>query len=101
MNLFSQAAQNLPLSPTARAALRFVKGLVLTAIAAALTAVAPFVLVGPSQTVNWHQVLTVGLTAFGVTLFNTVEKYFTAHADPTPQVAVNLPPTPSPTGDAT
>lgn len=101
MNLFAQAAQNLPLSPAERALLRFVKGLIVTAIAAGMTAAAPFVFVGPNQTVDWHQVLTVGLSVFGVTLFNTIMKYFTAHADPQPQVAVNLPSTPPATGDAT
>lgn len=85
MNLFQAAARGLPLSPASRALLKLLKGLIVSAVLAGLTAAYPLVVVGPGAAPNVSQAMTVFLVAFLAALVNATEKYLTA--EPLPQAA--------------
>lgn len=78
MNLFQAAARGLPLSPASRALLKLLKGLLVSAVLAGVTAAYPLVVVGPGAAPNVGQAVSVFLVAFLLTLVNAAEKYLTA-----------------------
>ncbi len=78
MNLFQAAARGLPLSPASRALLKLLKGLLVSAVLAGLTATYPLIVAGPGAAVNASQALSVFVVAFLVTLTAAAEKFLTA-----------------------
>jgi hypothetical protein len=79
MNMFTRSRLNLPLSPAERSFLKLLQGIVASALVSGVVAVVPFL---EQQTVNWHTVATVGVSAVAVTLYTAIQKYFTAQGDP-------------------
>lgn len=79
MNLFSQAAQGLNLTPGQRAALKIIKGLIVSAVGAGLAAVAQLLSAG--GVIDWQKVIVVGGVAFGTSLAFALDKYWTAQGD--------------------
>ena len=79
MNVFSSAANGLSLTPGQRAFLKIVKGFVVSAVAAGLTAVAQLLSAGSA--VDWQKVAVVGGVAFGTSLAFALDKYWTAQGD--------------------
>ena len=88
MNLFARAQQNLNLSPGERASLKLVKGIVVTALLAAVTAIYPLISTGSLTAIDWKQVIAVASIAFTVQLITTLQKYLSAHLDPPLSTAV-------------
>lgn len=75
MNIFQRAHQGLNLSPEERAFLKLVKGFIITAAAAALSALAAVITNGATL---HDSIVVVGVT-FAVTLLNAAAKYFSAN----------------------
>jgi len=78
INLFKQAAQNLPLTPAQRAFLKLLKGWMYTALLAALGAGAQYLAVGQ---VDWVRLAYIAGGAFVLSVLGAADKYFTAQGD--------------------
>jgi hypothetical protein len=81
MGVFSDAAAGLPLSPAQRAFLRFVEGLLMTALVAALPVFSQLLAGQNLAQLNWAATAQSAAGAFGVALLLTLSKYFKAHGD--------------------
>jgi hypothetical protein len=78
MEMFTRARLQLPLAPSQRAFLKVLKGLVISAIMTAATAVWPLI---QSQNVNWRTVVITAITTVAFTLFTALDKYWTSQGD--------------------
>lgn len=79
LTLFQRARAYLPLTPAERAFLKFLEGAVCTAIVAA----ASIIYQGLNQHLDWNAILHTALAAGATALLFTLNKYLTAHLDPT------------------
>ena len=80
LDIFRRSRQYLPLTPKERAILKFVQGLIVSAITAALFAVGQLIL--SKGSISWQELWTVAAVAATVTVFNALIKYLTAKGDP-------------------
>ena len=78
--LFQRSKNYQPLTPHERALLKFVQGLILTAVVAALVAVANLIL--DKGNVNFQELWKAAAVAAIIAVANALIKYFTAKGDP-------------------
>ena len=81
MNLFSQANAHVALTPAQRAALRFLKSLVLVFIVSAAPIVLAQLSTGTIGTVDWNRTLDIAISTGAFAVLSTVWKYASAVQD--------------------
>lgn len=77
MNMFTRAAHGLMLTPAERALLKLVKGFIVSAALAGLTAAGPYVVTG---TPDYKHALWVFVVAMVTSLYQALEKWLTAES---------------------
>lgn len=91
MNFLTRATNHAPLTPAERSWLKLLKGTVISAVLAGATAVYPMVFAGLHTSPDWKQVALVFVSAFTMTMYQSVEKWCTAHLDPPLSIPTGLP----------
>ena len=81
MDIFSRAAQNLPLTPGERAFLKLVEGFLMSAFVAALPVLSQLLAGANLAHLDYWATLRTFVAAFGVALLLAISKYYKAHGD--------------------